>query len=825
MTRQLLANFTLFVFRPAARLVLEISVLLVLWPAALVLGAVFLLVDLLATPFVVLGRRRPAAAAAEATPRRDASIIVVSWNGKDFLTRLLPSLYAAIDAHGGDHEVIVVDNGSKDDSIDYMRSNFPRTRIVALPENRFFVRGNMAGVAVATRDTLVFLNNDMIVKPDFLGPLLDGFTSPDVFGVAAEVFFRDPNKRREETGKTTGRFESGFLQLEHRMPSEADTALAYTPTFWAGGGSSAFDRKKFLEIGGWDLTFDPFYLEDAGLSYQAWKRGYRVLFTPRSGVFHEHRGTSRKAFGDHYIDSVIRRNQHLFLWRNVTSPRLTAKYFALLPLGILDRAAAAGHLPFTKALRFEVGAFCRALPRVPVVLWRRAASRRAYVRSDEQVVAVANHNRRLALASGAAPPGARLRILVLCARLPRLNTDGSWILFNLLRELSRRHDVSVFSLIDRPDEEEQANELRRFCARVTTHLRTRDVSVVDPHRLIPERLRYDFSAPDLRAAVRAQIETGDYDLLQVEYMEMAHIASRYVDDLPAVYTCHEPHNLFLHRLIAPARGLAKLTAWYRYVQGAQNEIGFTRAFRRVVTLSDVDQKNLERLVPGLSVRTIPSGIDLARHALPSGEAPEPGVVVFVGYFRHPPNIDAALWLVREIMPRVRAQEPGATLYLVGRDPSPEIMAHAGQDGTVVTGFVDDLAPYLRRASVVVAPIRLGGGLRGKVLEAWAAGKAVVATRIAAEGFAAVDGEHLLLADDAQGFADAVARVLRDGALRRRLAVAGHNLVEQRYSIAAAAKQYEQLYCDMLGIRRPPAVAAQPVAAHSIAAHRGDEKPT
>lgn len=807
MIRPVLATSARLALQFAVRPILPFLVVLLVWPVALVLGALFLLVDLLATPFVWLLRQRPVLVPVQ--PRRDASIIVVSWNGKDFLTRLLPSLWEAVDAHGGDHEVIVVDNGSTDDSIDYMRANFPRTRIVALPENRFFVRGNMAGVAAATRDTLVFLNNDMIVKRDFLGPLLEGFTSPDTFGVAAEVFFRDPNKRREETGKTAGRFPNGFLHLEHRMPTAADTALGYTPTFWAGGGSSAFDRKRFLEIGGWDLTFDPFYLEDAGLSYQAWRRGWHVLFTPRSGVFHEHRGTSRKVFGDDYIDNVIRRNQHLFLWRNVTSPWLTAKYFALLPFGITGRAAAAGHKPFSRALRFEVRAFWRALPRLPVVLWRRTASRRAYRRTDEQVVALANHNRRLAFATGAAQPGRRLRLLVLCARLPRLNTDGSWILFNLLRELSQRHDVSVFSLLDEPSEEKQADELRRFCKRVTTHLRAHDPAAEDPHRLLPKRLRADYSSRDLHQAVRAQIETGDYDVVQVEYLEMAHLAAPYIAGVPAVYTCHEPHNLLLRRLVARASGLgAKFTAWCEYVQGAQHEITYTRAFPRVVTLSDVDQRSLERLVPGLSVRTIASGVDFDRFRLPAESLPEPGAIVFVGFFLHPPNADAARWLVEEIMPRVRAQEPAARVYLVGRGLPADLAQRDGKDGVVVTGFVDDLLPYLGRAKVMVAPIRLGGGLRGKVLEAFAASKAVVATRIAAEGFAVTDGEHLLLADDAQGFADAVVRVLRDDALRRRLGSAGYRLAEQRYSSAAAARQYEQLYAEMLGVP-VPAVAATP----------------
>lgn len=799
MLRPILVTCAGPVLAAAGRCVLGALVVVTLLPGAIAFGALTLLVDLAATPFVRLARlRRAAPLPVPAGPRRAASIIVVSWNGRDFLARLLPSLFAEADADGGDHEVIVVDNGSTDGSVAWLASAFPRVRVVALPENRHFVRGTMAGVAVAQRDTLVFLNNDMVVRPGFLRPLLDGFTSPDVFGVAAEVFFADPGKRREETNKTCGTLRGGFVQLAHRMPTEADAALGYTPVFWAGGGSAAFDRAKFLALGGFDATFDPFYLEDVGLSYAAWRRGWHVLFTPRAAVDHEHRGTSRRAFGDEFVDLVIRRNQHLFLLRHVTSPWLTAKYFALLPFGIVQRAAE--RRPFRSGLRFELRAWARALPRLPVVLWRRSAGRRHHRRSDREVIALANHNRRLAFTRGEHRAGPRLRLLFLLPRLPRLGVDGSWILCNLLRELSRRHEVSVFSLIDRPEEDADAAFLRGFCRRVTTFVRRHDSGAFDPHRLVPRRLRHDYSAPELRAAVQAQLADGDYDVVQVEYVEMAHLASPHVAGVPSIYTCHEP----LHVAVRGSR--ARLAAWFDRARAAWHEARVTAAFSRVVTLTDVDRASLERLVPGLRAHTIPSGIDAEQWFVPPDEPPEPDTIAFVGYFRHEPNVDAARWLVEAILPAVRRVRPEAKVWLIGRDPPPEVAGLGRVPGVEVTGFVPDLLAWLRRAAVVAVPVRLGGGLRGKLLEAWAAGRAVVATSIGAAGGAATDGEHLLVADDAAAFADAVVKVLGDPDLRRRLGTAGRRLVVERYSAAAAARRYEELYAELLGIRIPAAQA-------------------
>ena len=158
--------------------------LAITWPLLVVVFAV----DALWWPFTLFKRR-----ANRARPRdlSAASIITVSWNGKHFLEQLLPSVRAELDLCRGDHEMIVVDNGSTDGTVAWLRAQHPWVKVVELPENRYFVRGNQAGVAAATRDVLVFLNNDMIVKPGFLKPLLEGLRDPDVFATTSEVFFRD----------------------------------------------------------------------------------------------------------------------------------------------------------------------------------------------------------------------------------------------------------------------------------------------------------------------------------------------------------------------------------------------------------------------------------------------------------------------------------------------------------------------------------------------------------------------------------------------------------------------------------------------------------
>lgn len=773
-----------------------ISLLIVL-PLAVALGGTFMLLDASARLVGPLIRRSPPPAAGDACFASTASIVIPSWNGAEQLEQLMPSLAAALDRHGGDHEIIVVDNGSDDESVEYLRSNFPSVRIVGLAENRFFGGGITAGIGEATRDVLVVLNNDMVVDPDFLAPLLAGFDRPDVFAVTSQIHFKDPDKRREETGKTRGSFRRGRLDLRHLVPNEADSRLRHTPAFWAGGGSSAYDRRKLLELGGFDPLYDPFYFEDTDLSYRAWKRGWVIRFAPESVVFHEHRATVNR-FSPDWVASVVQRNHYLFVWCNITEARATASHFLWLAFHIAERTRKAAG-PYRRALRTELLALLGALRRLPEALGRRRESHWRSSLSDREVFALANSTQRAAAArwsSAAEQPGRPLRLLVLSTRLPRLGTDGSWILFNRLRALAQNHEVTLFSFLDNEDEAAQAEPLREFCARVITHVRGRTHRPGNAHHLTPYRLASDYSARHLRDAVRLVLESEDFDVVQVEYSEMAHLVQGQLDDLASVYTVHEPLSTCQHRLFEQARGFKKLLRGFEWAQNLEHELRVVRAFSRVVTLSSADEQSLRGYLPDLEVTTIPSGVDDHLVVAEPNRNTKPHVL-FVGYFRHPPNVDAAIWLARSIFPIVKRKVPDAELRIVGMDPSSEVRELATLPGVEVTGYVEDLAPYVAEAAAIAIPIRLGAGLRGKLLEAWAAAKAVVVTSRGAEGFAVQHTENALVADETGDFAAGLIACLEDPALRERLGMAGRAVVAEHHTVAAAASRYEDVYSEIL----------------------------
>jgi len=354
----------------------RLGALLLLAPFDLLVALGLCLGEILYLPFRLL---RPKPATPDPPVRRQASLIVLNWDGKHLLEEFLPSVVEAVRRDGGGHEILVVDNGSRDDSVAFLKARYPRIKVVALDRNRRFTGGNNAGVRAAAGEVVVLLNNDMEVDPHFLRPLLDGFRDEDVFAVSCQVFFQDKTRRREETGNTRSRWRQGFPEPYHAEvpPEPAGTRL---PVFWAGGGSSAFDRRKFLALGGLDTLYDPFYLEDVDLSYQAWKRGWKSLLAPGSLVVHKHRGTNRGKFGDNFVDNTIRKNQYLFVWKSITDAGWILQHCLFLPL------TQARFMAQTN-VRFELRAFFRALLQFPEALYKRYHRRACYRRGDASIFA------------------------------------------------------------------------------------------------------------------------------------------------------------------------------------------------------------------------------------------------------------------------------------------------------------------------------------------------------------------------------------------------------------------------------------------------------
>jgi glycosyltransferase involved in cell wall biosynthesis len=295
-----------------------------------------------------------------------------------------------------------------------------------------------------------------------------------------------------------------------------------------------------------------------------------------------------------------------------------------------------------------------------------------------------------------------------------------------------------------------------------------------PWRMWPERRRVlhvlrgsppwviGCSVAAYRTRLRSLVRRWQPDVVQIEYAAMGQYA-RDLRDLPAARILVDldvpPKDDPMSH--ATGRAAFRRDSWGRYRTAIMQDVD------AVVALTERDRTELERLAAAdVSIVSIPLAIDPPATTLnPLGA--EPPSLLFVGSYAHPPNVEAARRLVEEIFPRLRSLHPSLVLRLVGPSP-PEDLAG---DGVDLTGRVPDVTPYLDAATVVVAPLSSGGGMRVKVLEALGAGKAVVATALAVEGLDLVGGEHVALAETDDEFVQAIDALLRDP--NGRAAVAAH----------------------------------------------------
>jgi GT2 family glycosyltransferase len=786
---------------PLAKRVLRALPLLLVSPLLVALAALAMLAADVA--WFVAGRRasRKAPVAANATA---ASVVIPNWNGRDLLEKYLPSIVTAL-AGNPANEIVVVDNGSTDGSAEFVRRNFPQVHLVALEKNLGFGGGSNAGFRAAAHDIVVLLNSDMRVAPDFLAPLLEGFCDPLVFAVSCQIFFSDPAKLREETGLTQGWWEDGQLRVRHRIDPAVDTLF---PCFYGGGGSCAFDRQKFLELGGFDRLLAPFYLEDTDLGYMAWKRGWKVLYQPRSVVYHEHRGTIGKRFREDQIQGVLKKNYLLWAWKNIHAwPRLVSHLAFTWVGGLL--AVVFGDVPLRPDFAAVWRAF-RQLPRAVVSRWR-ARSLAAIGDAEAFRRPMGGYFRDRFEPMEADP--ARLRVLFVSPYPINPPTHGGAVFMSqTLAELARLTETHVAGMLDWPWQEADNRKLAEFCASsewIARPLgRTRGSASLAPHAV------REFRDADFEWLIHRQLFLRRIDVLQLEYTPLA----QYGGAFRRIPTALFEHDVSFQSI---ARGFGHLMsatdeikARMEYLRMLRYELRALPKFDQVQVCTEVNRRYLLGFLPRMADRLRPglrAGIDTHRYFLPAAPR-EPDTLLFVGSFRHDPNRAAVDWFVHQVLPLVLARRPDARVILVGSDPPP---AHTYADYSAnleMLGCVDDVRDPMSRHAVFICPILSGSGVRVKLLEAFAAGIPVVSTTIGAEGLAATDGQYCHLADDPAGFADRVVAVLEDPIAGAAMAARARAMVEAQWDMAAITARLVEEYRKLVRQKRAAAPGAGPVLA-------------
>jgi sugar transferase (PEP-CTERM/EpsH1 system associated) len=397
-----------------------------------------------------------------------------------------------------------------------------------------------------------------------------------------------------------------------------------------------------------------------------------------------------------------------------------------------------------------------------------------------------------------------MKILFLTPQLPYPPEKGTALRnWGLINGLAARHEIALLSFLDPEQRPQIAPALQAVC---------RVEVVAAPVRRRVERLRGLLTThqPDMALRLASEqfgqrlgawLARERFDVVQVEGIELAPYIEVIEQARPRPLVVFDDHNCeyllqkraCLADLRAPRRWTAAAYSAVQWRRLRRFEAGVCRRADRVLAVSEADAAALRRLVPGLEVTVVPNGIDTRDYRPePEREAPAP-TLVFSGTMDFRPNVDAVLWFARQVLPRVEQAQPGVRLLVVGQRPHPRLDVLRDNPAIALTGWVADSRPYIRQAAVYIVPLRVGGGTRLKLLEAMALGKAIVSTRLGAEGYPVRDGRELLLADTPDEFAAATVRLLGAPERRAELGRAARAFVEARYDWRAIVPLAERAY--------------------------------
>jgi glycosyltransferase involved in cell wall biosynthesis len=380
---------------------------------------------------------------------------------------------------------------------------------------------------------------------------------------------------------------------------------------------------------------------------------------------------------------------------------------------------------------------------------------------------------------------------------------GQRRMHGLMEELARHHEVHNLSFVH-PGEDTTAavRATRKYCRTVIT-VRNSDFGAHGPRKRLMQlrslfaRHSYEYAISrkkPMQEALNRLLAKEKFDVVQIEFSNLA--AYDFAAARGRTRFCLDQHNIEYDVLRRTAQSdVGLLRRAYNAVDWRKIRIEERRAWRRVhgcVLTSMRDQELLRRDVDGVRTAVVPNGVDVESFVPMPDVAVEPDTVLFLGAINYFPNTDGLLFFLREAWPALKARRPGVRLRIVGPSPPP-VIARWPDSSVEVTGYVEDVRPHIARAALAIVPLRIGGGTRLKVLEAMALGKAVVSTRLGAEGIDVTDERDILLADDPAAFAGQVTRVLSDAALARRLGDLARKLVVDRYSWRSAAQRLGRFY--------------------------------
>ena len=690
------------------------------------------------------------------------SVIIPSRNGRALLAAQLPGILR--DLAPLTAEILVVDNGSDDDTPAYLHREFPTVHVEVSPTPLSFARAVNRGIERAGYSHVCLLNNDMLLDPGFFPALLRAFDQvPDLFCATAQIRFPD-GVRREETGKTVMAQsvpEDFPVRCDEPLPGED---LSYV--LYGSGGCSLYHAAKLRALGNVNEAFEPAYVEDLDLGYRAWQHGWPSVYVAGAVVEHRHRATTSRYYSGAQLEEILEANYLKFLAGAVASPALFRKLWrqAVQRLRITAKRNPA---PLRAAAGIALAGGAVDPPEYP-------------------------EERFLALAGGAVavfpgrPASEKPRVLVASPYLPfPLSHGGAVRMYNLMRRAAMGFDqvlVAFTGSLETPPP-----EVLKICAEVVLVQRAGSHSLPSTGR--PEVVE-EFDSLAFSAALEQTVRKWRPAVAQLEFTQMAQYARECAPAKTLLVEHDVTFDLYdqMLRLENTWELRRQRALWETFERAAWRDVD------RVVTMSEKD-----RSLAGPRAVTLPNGVDLDRFR-PAASEPAPRRLLFIGSFAHLPNLMAVEFFLDKVWPLLR----DVNLHIIAgarhdyylnhyRD---RVSVNLNRPGLELEGFVSDVRNAYERASLVIAPLVASAGTNIKILEAMAMGRAIVSTPAGVNGLDLQPGTDFVLAQTAEEMAAAIESLLRDPDHRRRIESSARRRVEQSFGWDQIARRQARLYREL-----------------------------
>jgi sugar transferase (PEP-CTERM/EpsH1 system associated) len=376
------------------------------------------------------------------------------------------------------------------------------------------------------------------------------------------------------------------------------------------------------------------------------------------------------------------------------------------------------------------------------------------------------------------------------------DTGGKIRSYNILRELARGHAITFFSFYAAHE-----HDVHPTLKDVFEHVVCMPLQLPPPKSLAEMRdygIRLlsaqpynitKYCLPEVSRRVRALLEQERYDVILCDFLVAAGVIPWDWPTPKVLFTHNVEAAIWRRHSDVATNPIWKAISWREWRKMEAAERKYLRLADRVLAVSETDRDAFASFLDPGKLTVIPTGVDVDYFQPMPVEEPA-NSLVFTGSMDWLPNEDAILYFVDAILPLIKRQCPEVSLEVVGRSPSRKVRALAEREKSVrLTGWVEDIRPFVARGSVCIVPLRIGGGTRLKIFEAMAMGKAVVSTSVGAEGLPVQTGDNILLADTPSDFADSVISLLRAATERKRMGTSARKMVEEKFSWPKVAENF------------------------------------